>query len=101
MTDDGRLSSALARLESRWGNAAVRIGARVDDGPRVHGALALAPAPVAEPEIVAAPSPLAPLGDEVLSTGFPRLDAALGVGGVPRGVTASVRGARSSGQTAL
>ncbi len=101
MTDDGRLDSALARLESRWGHAAVRIGARVDDRPRVHGSLALAPAPVGEPEIVVTPSPLAPFGDEVLSTGFPRLDAALGVGGLPRGVTASLRGARSSGKTAL
>lgn len=99
MADDDRLGSALARLESRWGSAAVRIGARAEDRPQVHGALALAPSPE-----VASLTPLSspvPLGDEVLSTGFPALDAALGVGGLPRGATAAFRGPRSSGKTAL
>ena len=100
MTDDVSLGTALARLESRWGHAAVRVGARQGDAQRVHGALALAPAADSELDSVAR-SPLTPLGDEVLSTGFPRLDAALGVGGLPRGVTASLRGPRSSGKTAL
>jgi hypothetical protein len=105
------LSTALARLESRWGSAAVRIGsggivrAAVDDyAPRVHGALALAPLVTGQPEVPPAVDPrdpLAPLGDEVLGTGFPRLDALLGVGGLPRGVSASLRGGRSSGKTAL
>jgi recombination protein RecA len=34
-------------------------------------------------------------------TGFGRLDALLGTGGLPRGASASFRGARSSGKTAL
>jgi recombination protein RecA len=34
-------------------------------------------------------------------TGFARLDALLGTGGLPRGVSASFRGARSCGKTAL
>ena len=39
--------------------------------------------------------------DEIVPTGFARLDALLGTGGLPRGVSASFRGARSSGKTAL
>jgi hypothetical protein len=127
MADD-RLGSALARLEARWGHAAVRLGTPPIGGERplgiaagrplgvavdrplgmaadrllVHGALALASQPAeaaADPARV--PTPLSPLGDEILSTGFPHLDTLLGVGGLPRGVTASLRGARSSGKTAL
>ena len=113
MPTDPSLTSALARLESRWGSAAVRIGAGAgsrgpvsalsDERPLVHGALALAPAIAPEPDgpAVDPRSPLAPLGDEVLGTGFARLDALLGVGGLPRGASASLRGARSSGKTAL
>jgi len=88
------LSSALARLETRWGSAAVRLG--------TDGALALAAA--AEPALSApvgrdqaAPA----LADDIVPTGFPRLDALLGVGGLPRGVSASFRGPRSCGKTAL
>jgi recombination protein RecA len=89
------LDSALARLESRWGSAAVRLGSG-QSGPRppVSGALALAPLP--EP----LPAP-APAEREVLPTGFPRLDAVLGQGGLPRGASASFRGGQSSGKTAL
>jgi recombination protein RecA len=41
------------------------------------------------------------LPDEIVPTGFARLDALLGTGGLPRGASASFRGARSSGKTAL
>lgn len=82
MSAEPALSSALARLESRWGSAAVKVGlgiAGVDE-----------------------PSPEPDRGsDEVVPTGFARLDALLGTGGLPRGVSASFRGGRSSGKTAL
>ena len=111
------LTTALARLESRWGSAAVRLGSSnmsgqypgcpVAPGPRgsaapecpgsptVDGALALAASPQPAPEL--GPS----LPDDIVPTGFARLDALLGTGGLPRGVSASFRGARSSGKTAL
>jgi recA bacterial DNA recombination protein len=102
------LTTALARLESRWGSAAVRFGATERgalgsaSGPQVVGALALAsraqPAP--EHDIPDSPRP-ASLPDEIVPTGFGSLDALLGTGGLPRGVSASFRGARSSGKTAL
>ncbi len=86
------LTTALARLESRWGSAAVRLGGAVD------GALALAPVDAAMPEAIGhAPA----LPDEVVPTGFAQLDALLGTGGLPRGVSASFRGPNSSGKTAL
>lgn len=96
------LESALARLETRWGSAAVRLGAGQpgqapplsDTSPPVSGALALAPLPEPPPRSVPAES-------EVLPTGFTRLDALLGVGGLPRGASASFRGGQSSGKTAL
>ena len=81
-----QLASALTRLETRWGSAAVRLG-------QVSGSLALAPAP--------AMLPASPPVDEVLPTGFAALDALLGSGGLPRGVSVSLRGGRSSGKTAL
>jgi len=98
------LEGALARLESRWGSAAVRMGMAVEPlgtaagptRPQVDGALALAPQPLAPSQ----PRP-APLGDEIVPTGFARLDALLGTGGLPRGASASFRGAVSSGKTSL
>ena len=97
------LANALARLESRWGSAAVRLGTPgpvaspvEPDRPQVAGALALAPPPLAP-----VPSRPAPLGDEIVPTGFARLDALLGTGGLPRGASASFRGAVSSGKTSL
>lgn len=101
------LTTALARLESRWGSAAVRLGSGLGGsagapGPQVDGALALAlraqPAPELASTDVTRPTPLP---DEIVPTGFSRLDALLGTGGLPRGVSASFRGARSSGKTAL
>src|SRR5688500_12639240 len=100
------LPTALARLESRWGSAAVKLGAclgtGVASGPQVDGALALAvsaqPAPELAPTDVTWPTSLP---DEIVPTGFSRLDALLGTGGLPRGVSASFRGARSSGKAAL
>jgi hypothetical protein len=92
------LSTALARLESRWGSAAVRLGSGGGDAqdmqPVVAGALALA----ALPETVPRPGALP---DDVVPTGFAHLDALLGTGGLPRGVIASFRGLGSSGKTAL
>ena len=87
------LTSALARLETRWGSAAVRLGGTPDGQTPVSGSLALAPSP-------AAPAPPQPAG-EVLPTGFAALDALLGSGGLPRGVSVSLRGGRSSGKTTL
>jgi RecA/RadA recombinase len=82
-----QLQGALARLESRWGSAAVRFG--------TQGALALAAQPLPE-EAVARP-----ISDDVVPTGFARLDALLGTGGLPRGASASFRGPRSCGKTTL
>jgi recombination protein RecA len=82
MSAEPALTSALARLESRWGSAAVKVGLGV---PGVDE-------PASEPDAGS---------DEVVPTGFARLDALLGTGGLPRGVCASFRGARSSGKTAL
>lgn len=101
------LAGALARLEARWGSAAVRVGmvdrrgsapgavsaGEEQAGPQVDGALALATAPSLQPQI--APS------DDILPTGFERLDALLGTGGLPRGASASFRGGRSCGKTTL
>ena len=82
MPADPALGTALARLESRWGSTAVRLGVAAD-----------------LPDV---PSrPVAPLPDEVVPTGFARLDELLGTGGLPRGASASFRGARSSGKTSL
>src|SRR5215203_3618198 len=92
MLGEAPLTTALARLESRWGSAAVRLGT----GPPTRGALALQPEPIPQEE-----SRPASLPDEVVPTGFGRLDALLGTGGLPRGASASFRGARSSGKTAL
>lgn len=85
MSAEPALSSALARLESRWGSAAVKVGFGV--------AAADAPAETSAVDTAAS--------DEVVPTGFARLDALLGTGGLPRGVSASFRGARSSGKTSL
>ena len=91
MPAEPALGTALARLESRWGSAAVRVGLAAVDR---SGA-----SPEAE-EMERAPA-AAPLADEIVPTGFARLDALLGTGGLPRGVGASFRGARSSGKTTL
>jgi recombination protein RecA len=83
------LQGALAHLETRWGRAAVRIGAAP-----TSGSLALASLPAPE-------QPPAPAVDGVLSTGFARLDELLGVGGLPRGASLTLRGEQSSGKTAV
>ena len=101
----GSLQSALATLQTRWGSAAVRLGdGRPASGavversttPSVHGALALAPLPdIGRPEEVAMP----PV--DVISTGFPALDAILGPSGLPREASVVLRGGPSSGKTTL
>jgi hypothetical protein len=106
------VTAALATLRSRWGAAAPRVTGEV------VGALALAPASMAEPVPGPAlalaggpdadtgiapgvPRPGTPDPDRVFSTGFPELDAILGPGGLPRGMGLSLRGGLSSGQTTL
>src|SRR5918999_3473324 len=97
------LPAALARLEARWGSAAIRLGngSRTDAvgtrSPPAEGALAPVLTPVEEPR----PDPLTPLPAEVASTGFPALDAILGMGGLPRAASATIRGDGSSGKTTL
>jgi RecA/RadA recombinase len=106
------LDTALATLRSRWGSAAIRLGngdaalgegrprsADAQDLPPVSGALALVPAeaPVDAPR----PDPLAPLADDLVSTGFPALDAILGRAGLPPEASATIRGDLSSGKTTL
>lgn len=116
-TPDGSLTTALARLQGRWGNACVRLGngdsaaaspvvsatgrsirSSSIEAP-IHGALALAPDPVDEP--IERPDPLAPIPVDVVSTGFPALDAILGPGGLPRESSTAIRGDLSSGKTTL
>jgi len=102
------LASALARLETRWGSAAVRLGggaaavSAADAEPQTVGALALAPQPA--PADLAHPAPAPGHGrpaDDVLASGFRQLDELLGPGGLPRAVAASLHGSGSSGKTAL
>jgi len=105
-TPDGSLATALARLQGRWGNAAIRLGnggQAMDDGPRTLGALALAPLPdeTAEPASVPRSDPLAPIANDIVSTGFPALDAVLGPGGLPREASTAIRGDLSSGKTTI
>ena len=100
------LDSALVTLRTRWGSAAVRLGnggpggtrqPAMEAGPATHGALALATLP--DPVTDSLPSPGA--FGEVVSTGFPALDAILGTQGLPREVGAAFRGGPSSGKTTL
>ena len=112
-TSNGSLATALAKLQGRWGSAAIRMGnghqaASRDDADRLTaGALALAPEPDLElepPRDTAVPArsdPLAPIARDVVSTGFPALDAVLGPGGLPRTASAVIRGDLSSGKTTL
>jgi hypothetical protein len=90
------LGDALARLETRWGSAAVRVGGA--SGPRTQAVLALdgEVPPAAAPEIV--DRTLAAGG---LASGLPELDALLGPSGLPRAAAACLRGAGSSGKTTL
>ena len=55
------------------------------------------PAPIPDPSPRSAPDP----DTEVVSTGFPTLDALLGTGGLPRRAGATLRGDASSGKTTL
>jgi RecA/RadA recombinase len=95
------LGTALARLETRWGSAALRVGTGTLAHPaqRTAGALALAvqPAPDAQPAV----QPVAQPCGEPLSSGLPALDALLGASGLPRAAAAALHGAGSSGKTTL
>lgn len=106
-TPSPALDRAVATLATRWGSAAVRFGngRSVDAIAPVPVEGALAPALLPEVE---APSPghradrsIAPADGSVIPTGFAALDAALGVGGLPRAATAAFRGDVSSGRTTL
>jgi RecA/RadA recombinase len=99
------LDSALATLRTRWGDAAVRLGS---GRPSIRGSLALAP--VADPDGRGADAreARAPASGwsrqspgEVVSTGFPALDAILGPAGLPREASVTLRGDLSSGKTTL
>ena len=114
MRTDPALSGALARLQSRWGSAAVRLGNgahagtlgtasadREDDHERVVPLTEGALAPVLRPLPRLRERDAASSLDEVVSTGFPVLDALLGTGGLPREASAVLRGDASSGKTTL
>ncbi len=120
---EDHLEDALARLRSRWGSASIRLGDGREAGgredgtpqgnaraprdearppaPPTHGSLALVPAPDLDATADPRPDPLAPLPDDIVSTGFPALDALLGPGGLPRTASAAIRGDLSSGKTTV
>ncbi len=96
------VTAALASLQTRWGDAAPRVGGSAHGGHdpgvgSVVGALAMVPLPDGpDPR----PTRIAD-DDRVISTGFPALDAILGTGGIPRSAGLAVRGDVSSGKTTL
>ena len=90
------LDSALATLQARWGSAAVRLGA---GRPMNHGSLALAA--LSDPDQAVHTGPHGYPHGDVISTGFPALDAILGPPGLPREASATLRGDLSSGKTTL
>jgi RecA/RadA recombinase len=65
----------------------------------VVGALALAPAPVADDDVQPTYDPRP--DDRVIRTGFAALDAILGPGGLPKSASVAIRGEGSSGRTTL
>jgi RecA/RadA recombinase len=95
------VTAALASLQTRWGEAAPRVGGEALGGSgAVVGALATVPFP--EETRVPSQAPSRPPDDDrVVRTGFAALDAILGTGGVPRSTALAVRGAASSGKTTL
>ncbi|HET7028644.1 MAG TPA: hypothetical protein VFI28_13200 [Candidatus Limnocylindrales bacterium] len=96
-TPSADIGTALATLRSRWGAAAPRrVGGDLrPNEAEIDGALAMVPLPEGESGEAAQPR------RDVVSTGFPALDAILGPGGVPLGGTVAVRGVSSSGATTL
>lgn len=93
------LTGALARLETRWGSAAVTLGAlALAAQPEPDAQLLATTIPSSVP--VSAPGARRPT-DDVLTSGFSQLDGLLGPGGLPRAVAASLHGAVSSGKTTL
>lgn len=84
------------------------VGAPASTSRRTHGALALAPDPLVAPDpreahgtASVSASAFVPALTDVVSTGFPALDAILGPAGLPREATAAIRGDLSSGKTTL
>lgn len=75
------LTAVLASLRERWGPAAPRPGAEI------IGALAMAPL-IESPTRPVLHAP----GGGVFPTGFPELDALLGLGGLPRSSMVALRG---------
>ena len=80
------LGGALARLETRWGSAAVRLAGGGQAGLTVP----------AEGDRISAPADTAGL-----PSGLPELDALLGQRGLPPAAAMSLVGAGSSGKTTL
>jgi RecA/RadA recombinase len=115
------LDGAISDLSQKWGNGALRWGSGGLVGPVVRpiGAVADAfgaPAELvesAESEIESVGAPVeseveSEVGSEigsvlgsVVPTGFAALDAILGPGGLPRAMTATLKGDVSSGKTTL
>jgi RecA/RadA recombinase len=99
------VTAALATLRTKWGPAAParfgegRAADRRDVG-EVVGALATIPLRDDGLEVGDRPD-AQPDRARIFSTGFPALDAALGPGGLPRGMGIALRGDLSSGRTTL
>jgi hypothetical protein len=93
------LSSALARLETRWGSAAVKVGT----GPvqQAQGSLALVTGPQPGPPEPAPTQASSPIDQSALFTGLSELDALLGPRGLPAAGAASLLGTGSSGKTTV
>ncbi len=85
------VTAALASLQTRWGEAAPRVGGGALAG---SGTVSSAHSPRSRSRRTGqAPAPI-PDDDGVIPTGFPALDAILGTGGIPRSAALAVRGAR-------
>jgi recombination protein RecA len=76
-----RLDMAVAAIQRRWGPKALR---RQGQAPAIRQGQAPTAAPI-----------------PYISTGFPTLDEALGIGGVPRGRITEILGAPTSGMATL
>lgn len=95
MARSPEVTAALATLQARWGAAAPRAGGEL--GVMTEGALARAAVPLPSP----APESERASSGRVIPTGFPALDAILGLGGLPRDATVALAGDHSSGKTTL
>jgi len=81
------LDGAISDLSQKWGNGALRWGGGGLAGVPLDGSLGALRADVRDGSVV--------------PTGFAALDAILGPGGLPRAMTATLKGDVSSGKTTL